>query len=508
MLFLLIGILLIASVLVLCIKKSRESIFLLGMCLSLMVQFCGILIFIAKKGGYSKEVLQFLFFSLDIKTHVQYLFITLNQIGYMIAVGRYLFPLFLLEMAMNYSMIPLIRKNAGLKKLAVILPALSLILYIPPIYRTIVARWPSMQDIIVQAAYFWILAYVGVAIALLVYEYFAITMQFCRRRFSLVAVCLIALSGLYILYCGQDPGQVYSFYSYGYLWSKGIGYLQYAPSVGGYYLIVVVNIICSVLGFSSLLRYTQGSFQSDRDDMVMERKFDMAKSGASVFVHSIKNQLLANRVLYKRIRQEMERESPDLVQIRGHLDHLQENNELLLSRSEDLYKTVKSQSIRLIPVPLQRLGEDAVHRFIQKHPEGIVRVELASDIEVLVDEMHMSEALYNLLTNGWESMTAAGIYDRPVHIISHSERLYTVIEVRDEGAGIAPSEQKRIFEPFYSSKNSNFNWGMGLYHVHAIVKSHLGSVRVESRPGAGASFYIMLPKYGTVKKRGSHDGAD
>ena len=67
MLFLLIGILLIASILVLYIKKSRESIFLLGMCLSLMLQFCGILIFIAKKGGYSKEVMQFLFFSLEIK---------------------------------------------------------------------------------------------------------------------------------------------------------------------------------------------------------------------------------------------------------------------------------------------------------------------------------------------------------------------------------------------------------------------------------------------------------
>ena len=51
MLFVLIGLLLVASVFVLLMKKNRESLCLLGMCCSLMVQFSGILIFIAKKGG-------------------------------------------------------------------------------------------------------------------------------------------------------------------------------------------------------------------------------------------------------------------------------------------------------------------------------------------------------------------------------------------------------------------------------------------------------------------------
>ena len=56
-------------------------------------------------------------------------------------------------------------------------------------------------------------------------------------------------------------------------------------------------------------------------------------------------------------------------------------------------------------------------------------------------------------------------------------------------------QRKKIFEPFYSSKNSNFNWGMGLYYVREIVKSHLGSIRVESKEGVGSSFFILLPKY-------------
>ena len=60
--------------------------------------------------------------------------------------------------------------------------------------------------------------------------------------------------------------------------------------------------------------------------------------------------------------------------------------------------------------------------------------------------------------------------------------------------GIGKYELKKIFEPFYSSKNSNSNWGMGLYYVRTIVKKHMGSLRVDSDYGKGTSFYILLPK--------------
>ena len=60
MLVLLLGAFLIASCFVLYRKRSMESFFLSGMCISLILQFCGILIFVAKKGGYSREMLEFL----------------------------------------------------------------------------------------------------------------------------------------------------------------------------------------------------------------------------------------------------------------------------------------------------------------------------------------------------------------------------------------------------------------------------------------------------------------
>ena len=72
MLVLLLGVFMIASGFVLYRKRSMESFFLSGMCISLMLEFCGILIFAAKKGGYSREMLEFLFVSMKLKYFLLY----------------------------------------------------------------------------------------------------------------------------------------------------------------------------------------------------------------------------------------------------------------------------------------------------------------------------------------------------------------------------------------------------------------------------------------------------
>ena len=495
MLFLLIGLLLIAAGFTMLTKRNRESLFLMGMCCSLMVQFSGILIFIAKKGGYSRNIISFLFFSQTLRIKLQYLFITLDTLGYIIAIGRYLFPLFLLESALQYSMIGWLRRHPDVQKWICLLPAVTLAVYFPPVFRFIVAQSPIMHNVLVEGSYWWIIAYVAIAIFLLVQELFAITMRFCRKQFIGIVVCHVALSGLYLLYCGQDPAQVYQFYSYDYIWNKGIGYLQYAPTMAGYVTIVVVNIICGALGTVSLMHYTQDSLLSDQEEMALERKFDIARTGASVFVHSIKNQLLANRILEKRIYQELDKEEPDLVRIRACVEQLHQSNEMLITRSEELYRTVKNKSMTLVPTTLGQIKETTLERFYHKYPDALLKTDVNENVTVLADQNYLSEALYNLLINAWEANVAAGHGDRAVELVSHKERLYTVLEVRDDGCGMTKAEQKKIFEPFYSSKNSNTSWGMGLYHVRTIIRAHVGSLRVESRPGRGTSFFVLLPKY-------------
>lgn len=120
--------LVIISMMMITIRKSNELLLLLGMCITLALEICGVMIFIAKKGGVAEDVILFLYFSKGIRSKPAYLGITLNSLGYMIALGRVLFPMFILQMSVRYSMISWIRKRQWIKHVIMILPLGSLIL--------------------------------------------------------------------------------------------------------------------------------------------------------------------------------------------------------------------------------------------------------------------------------------------------------------------------------------------------------------------------------------------
>lgn len=498
--------LLLGSIITLILRRNRESLLLAAICTSLTIYLIGIMLLISKHGGISRDVESFLFFSHDIRLWFQYRFITFNQLGMIINLGRHLFPMFLLLMAERYSMIPFIRKRPALAgKLTAVLPLTTMLLYIPLVYHEFILLIPSWRAVVFYVSYGWIILYLLLALFLLGYELFSITMPFFRRQFLMLVLCLSALSVLYFIYCGQDPGQVYSFYSYDYIGIRGIGYLLLSPNVFEYVLLVVINVLGGLLGIGMLLRYTEDTISSNQDDPGLERKFDVARTGASVFVHGIKNQLLANRVLYKRIRAELDKSEPDIGKLRASTDRLSEINDTLIARSEELYRTVKSKSVMLVPVTLENVCSIAVDRFSKKYPEALLEVSMPDGVEVLADTNYLAEAVYNLLTNAWEANVAAGHESSNVSLLGYVVRLYTVIEVRDNGTGIDAQDRKQIFEPFYSNKNTNFNWGMGLYHVRTIVRSHLGTLRVENRKGGGAAFFILLPRYdGRTRREGKH----
>jgi signal transduction histidine kinase len=69
--------------------------------------------------------------------------------------------------------------------------------------------------------------------------------------------------------------------------------------------------------------------------------------------------------------------------------------------------------------------------------------------------------------------------------------------VRDQGIGIAPEDQKRIFERFERAVSSRHfgGLGLGLWIVRQLVNAHGGTIRVESTPGEGARFEIDLPRH-------------
>jgi PAS domain S-box-containing protein len=126
---------------------------------------------------------------------------------------------------------------------------------------------------------------------------------------------------------------------------------------------------------------------------------------------------------------------------------------------------------------------------------------------VKADEGQMRQVFLNLLLNAIEATEAGG------SVAVRGFRLdgSVAVEVRDTGCGIAPSEIKRIFEPFYTKKPLGQGTGLGLFITRNIVTDHGGEITVESRLGQGTTMTVTLPLDGPAEglgpeHKGSHEG--
>lgn len=485
MFILIMAFLIISSILVLIAKRSKETLYIFGMCISLAILLSGVFLYIAKKGGISQELQHFFYFSSSIRIYFQYALITLNQLAYIVAIGRFLFPLFLLLMALHYAVIPWLKRNSWLRKLVLLPPVLSLIVYYPDIYYLL----PGEKLYLTVMTQVWIMSYIIVSGIMLIHEAVSIQIRFIRRQFVWIVLFVLSLTILYLLYFGQEPRDIYQFYSVGI----STYYIRAAVSVPAYLLVVTSNIVLSIIAFFGIFKYANGIFVSNREEIIIQRKFNSISAGTSVFVHSIKNQLLSNRIIHKRLNKQVQ-ESDDITVIKRYIDQLSDQNEMMLSRIEELYRSVKADHIRLIPVYIQDVTAVSIKKFNQKYPHKTVQVEIENE-RVLADPAHLSEAIYNLLINAEEAVQAQSEgAEGNVYLHCFPTRQYTVIEVRDDGTGISKKEMNHLFDPFYSSKNSNHNWGMGLHYVRNIVTEHFGELRYESALGKGSTFFMLLPR--------------
>lgn len=114
----------------------------------------------------------------------------------------------------------------------------------------------------------------------------------------------------------------------------------------------------------------------------------------------------------------------------------------------------------------------------------------ADDVWLRCDPRLIDRALSNIVFNAIEAAGAGGhVWVRQAPVTLGDEFVAVVVE--DDGCGIDPVHAQRVFNPFYTTKDSGT--GLGLAIVHGIVEAHGGHVRVEPRSGGGSSFVLALP---------------
>jgi two-component system, NtrC family, sensor kinase len=147
------------------------------------------------------------------------------------------------------------------------------------------------------------------------------------------------------------------------------------------------------------------------------------------------------------------------------------------------------------PVSLNALVEETL--FLLKHHQRFRQLQVVRALapglpDATGSAEQLTQVLMALMLNALDAMEQGGrLTVRTGMSPSRSDEV--VVEVQDTGLGIAPADQSKIFEPFYTTKPPGRGTGLGLSICYGIVSDHGGRIEVDSVPGRGATFRVFLP---------------
>ncbi len=194
---------------------------------------------------------------------------------------------------------------------------------------------------------------------------------------------------------------------------------------------------------------------------------------------------------------------PDLQEIRAILIDICRDDKRAGNVIDRMRSLFKRQKLTLGALDLQDLVEDTV---AMARPDALQRrIKLKVEFPPRLppargDRVHVQQVLLNLILNGMDAMDKTPPARRLLTVALEESRHGNLrVSVTDCGAGIAPGDAVRIFEPFFSTKASGM--GMGLAISKTIIEAHGGDIWVASCATEGTTFTVLLPPAGDDKIR-------
>jgi PAS domain S-box-containing protein len=183
-------------------------------------------------------------------------------------------------------------------------------------------------------------------------------------------------------------------------------------------------------------------------------------------------------------------------------------------RAKELVRQIlafsRQRESELVPVKISLIVNEALKLLRATLPATIkIRHNIKSHLSVLTDPTNIHQILMNLCTNASFAMQAEGgvleVSLNDADLDADFARQHPDVKpgkfirlmVKDTGCGMTPEATERIFDPFFTTKKVGEGTGMGLSVVHGIIKSHGGTIIVESSPGKGSAFSVFLPAIAT-----------
>jgi signal transduction histidine kinase len=230
--------------------------------------------------------------------------------------------------------------------------------------------------------------------------------------------------------------------------------------------------------------------------VVLERREKLAALGtlAAGVAHEIRNPLTAIKIRLHSLKRVLTRESP------GQQDAAVINQEIqrLERIVHEFLQFARPSAPKVQTIAAGVLFEQVNALLLPQLKTAGIELKIDSKGEVLVraDPQQLKQVLINLIQNAAESIERGGLITlRASSGAVESGKIpvpATILEVEDTGKGIAPEVEKRLFDPFFSTKEVGA--GLGLSIAAQIVEKHGGTLRYDTKLGVGTRFCIVLPE--------------
>ncbi len=222
------------------------------------------------------------------------------------------------------------------------------------------------------------------------------------------------------------------------------------------------------------------------DEIEISRRLSAAGRLTRGVAHEVKNPINAIVLHLHLLQNKLNADDPDT---RRHMDVIGNEIHRLDRVVQILVDFTRPRDLHLEEVDMRKLlDEVAVLARPEAGRHGIALAEQFPDeaLMVRVDPDLMKQAVLNLTLNGLQAMSQGTLT-----LAAHREDESIVAEVRDQGGGIPPEVQEKIFELYFTTKKEGS--GIGLAQTYQIMQWHYGSVEFDSIAGAGTTFRLRLP---------------
>lgn len=264
--------------------------------------------------------------------------------------------------------------------------------------------------------------------------------------------------------------------------------LETLQAMGSHFAAAIEShrLLQEVRGRAEELARVHGELKHAQQQLVEHERLVALGELSAVVAHEVRNPLGAIFNAVATLRRFLEPSTPAHTLVTIVAEEANRLNRIV----DDLLDFARPSSPLLQPVPLEQLLQEAVRTATSGQPRVQVEWALESDVPPIpVDERMMRQAFLNLALNAVQAMPQGGTLR--VTARRCPEQPGAIVEFSDTGLGIPPELRERLFKPFFTTKATGT--GLGLAIVRRTLDAHSGHIRIDSPPGGGTTFRLVLP---------------